>query len=100
MVSLSVQAQAPTFGDAQLPGGVRMHYAQQGPPTGPAVLMLHGYADSWFSFSRVLPLMPADLRIIVPDQRGHGSSDRPRSGYGMDEFAEDAIQLMDALDVP
>ena len=42
--------------------------------TGPAVLMLHGYTDSWFSFSRVLPLMPADLRIIVPDQRGHGSS--------------------------
>jgi non-heme chloroperoxidase len=100
MVSFGALAQTPSFGDARLSGGVRLHYAQQGPRTGPAVLMLHGYTDSWFSFSRVLPLMPADLRIIVPDQRGHGNSTRPQSGYGLDDFAEDAIQLMDLLEVP
>lgn len=61
--------------------------------------MLHGYADSWFSYSRILPLLPADLRVIVPDQRGHGGSDRPADGYAPDDFAEDAIQLLDMLGV-
>ena len=99
MVSFGVapHTDTPTFGDARLPCGVRLHYAEQGPPTAPAVLMLHGYTDSWFSFSRVLPLMPPGLRYIVPDQRGHGHSDKPLSGYGMNDYAEDAIQLLDVL---
>jgi pimeloyl-ACP methyl ester carboxylesterase len=61
--------------------------------------MLHGYADSWFSYSRILPLLPADLRAVVPDQRGHGGSDKPVNGYAPDDFADDAIQLLDALDI-
>ena len=96
----AAQTASPTlFNDVRLSNGVRLHYAQQGPRTGPAVLMLHGYADSWFSFSRVMPLMPAEVRVIVPDQRGHGDSDRPGSGYAVSEFADDASRLLDALDV-
>jgi pimeloyl-ACP methyl ester carboxylesterase len=63
------------------------------------VLMLHGYTDSWWSFSRVLPLMPGTLRVIVPDQRGHGASDRPEQGYAIDDFASDALQLLETLGV-
>ncbi len=86
--------------DLRLPNGVRLHYAEQGPATGPAVLLLHGYTDSSFSFSRVMPLMPPTVRVIAPDQRGHGKSDRPEQGYAVDDFASDALQLMDALQVP
>jgi len=39
----------------RLATGVRLHYADQGDPNGEAVILLHGYSDSWFSFSRVLP---------------------------------------------
>jgi pimeloyl-ACP methyl ester carboxylesterase len=92
-------APPPRFHEARLPSGVRLRYVDQGPTTGPAVLMLHGYTDSWFSFSRVLPLMPAGTRVIVPDQRGHGQSDRPDHGYAMDDLATDALQLMDLLQV-
>jgi pimeloyl-ACP methyl ester carboxylesterase len=88
------------FGDVRPPGGLNLHYASQGPETGPAIVMLHGYSDSWFSFSRVLPLVPDHLRVIVPDQRGHGESPRPRSGYTIDDLAADVVQLMDALRVP
>lgn len=88
------------FHDLRLPNGVRLHYAEQGPATGPAVLLLHGYTDSSFSFSRVMPLMPPTVRVIAPDQRGHGKSDRPEQGYAVDDFASDALQLMDALQVP
>ena len=88
------------FHDLRLSNGVRLHYAEQGPETGPAVLLLHGYTDSSFSFSRVMPLMPPTVRVIAPDQRGHGKSDRPADGYAMDDLATDALLLMDALRVP
>ena len=50
---------------------VRLHYAEQGDRTGEAFVLLHGYSDSWFSFSRVLPCsrsptMP--LRLPSPDK--------------------------------
>jgi len=80
--------------------GARLHYRQQGPETGPAVIMLHGYSDSSFSFSRVLPLLPSSLRVVVPDQRGHGRSERTTGPYSMDVMARDVIDLMDALEVP
>jgi pimeloyl-ACP methyl ester carboxylesterase len=80
-----------------LPGGVRLQYVAGGPEDGPAVIMLHGVCDSSFSFSRVLPLMPAGLRVVAVDQRGHGDSDRPAFGYSMDAFASDLLALMDAL---
>ena len=61
--------------------------------------MIHGYSDSWFSFSRVLPLLPPELRVIAPDMRGHGDSERPPSGYRIADMADDVIRLMDALNV-
>jgi non-heme chloroperoxidase len=82
-----------------LPGGVRLNYVYGGPPDGPAVLFLHGLSDSSFSFSRVLPLLPAHLRVVAVDQRGHGNSDRPAWGYSMDAFASDLLALMDALQI-
>jgi pimeloyl-ACP methyl ester carboxylesterase len=85
--------------EVTLASGVRLRYVEQGPANGPAVLMLHGYGDSSFSYSAVLPLMPSNLRVIVPDQRGHGDSARPEGRYAMDDFASDAFQLLDALGV-
>ena len=84
----------------RLSNGITLHYAQQGPANGPALVMLHGFTDSWFSFSRVLPLLPPDLRVIAPDFRGHGDSERPPHGYRISDLADDVIRLMDALAVP
>lgn len=86
--------------DITLRNGVRLGYAERGSRIGPAVLMLHGYTDSWFSFSRVLPLLSKDIRVLAVDQRGHGESERPASGYSIDHLATDAVQLMDALHIP
>lgn len=102
MVHFAAAALAPliSFADVTLANGVRLHYAQQGPATGPAIILLHGYSDSSFSFSRVMPLLPPGLRIIAPDLRGHGESDRPASGYRIDDMASDVLLLMDALGIP
>lgn len=85
--------------EVDLPTGVRMHVEVRGPVGAPALILLHGYSDSGFSFSRILPLLPADRRIIVPDLRGHGRSSQPAAGYGMDALASDVLALLDVLDV-
>lgn len=82
--------------DVHLPTGVRLRYREQGDPAGRPVILLHGYADSWFSFSRVLPLLPEAWHVYALDQRGHGDSDRPASGYAMREIAHDVLALTDA----
>jgi non-heme chloroperoxidase len=79
--------------------GMRLTYVHAGPGDGAVVIMLHGITDSSFSFSRVMPLMPPELRVIALDQRGHGDSDRPADGYTMDDFAGDVIGLMDVLGI-
>ena len=91
---------AISFGPVRLANGVNLNVAMQGPASGPALLMLHGYSDSWFSFSRVLPLLPPEIRVVVPDLRGHGDSERPLLGYRVTDFANDVVQLMDALQIP
>jgi pimeloyl-ACP methyl ester carboxylesterase/tetratricopeptide (TPR) repeat protein len=83
-------------GDVRLKTGVRVRYLEQGDPNGTPVIMLHGYGDSSVSYSRVLPLMDAKRRVFVFDQRGHGESDRPASGYKFADFAADVVAFMDA----
>lgn len=87
------------FGRVTLASGVRLHYAVQGDPDGPVLVLLHGYSDSWQSYSRVLPLLPARYRVYAPDLRGHGDSDRTLSEYSLGSMTRDVIEFMDALGV-
>ena len=79
--------------------GVRLHFVEQGDPQGPPVILLHGYSDSWVSYTRVLPLIDKKYHVYVPDLRGHGESERPASGYTFPDFAGDIIAFMDAKDI-
>jgi len=97
--SVADSSYALRFADVRLPDGVRLRYGVQGDPAGEAVILLHGYSDSWFSFSGVLQRMPARFRVYVPDQRGHGDSDRPTDGYTMSRMGRDVIAFMDALGI-
>jgi pimeloyl-ACP methyl ester carboxylesterase/tetratricopeptide (TPR) repeat protein len=86
----------PRYGDISLETGVRLRYAEQGDENGLPVILLHGYGDSSVSYSRVMPLMDAKYRVFALDQRGHGESDRPESGYKFADFAADVLAFMDA----
>src|SRR5262245_3894598 len=83
----------------RLSTGVQLQVAESGPTNGEPVLFLHGFTDSWFSFSRVLEILPANVRAIVPTQRGHGDSERPACCYRVADFAADAVALLDALGI-
>jgi len=88
----------PRFSSVQLASGLRLRYAEWGGGGGRPLVLLHGYLDSWFSFSSLMACMPAGrYHAYAPDQRGHGDSDRPNRGYSMDEYATDAVELLNAL---
>jgi pimeloyl-ACP methyl ester carboxylesterase len=93
--SMSERAYPLRFRDAHLKTGVRLRYAEQGDPAGQPLILLHGYTDSSFSFSRVLPQLSAKYRVYALDLRGHGDSDRPLSGYKLSDFAADVLAFMD-----
>ena len=59
-------------------GGVRLRVTDHGPPDAPSVVLLHGWPDSaWLWRHQVPALVEAGFRVIAPDQRGFGGSDRP-----------------------
>ena len=87
---------APKFGEVQLSTGIKMHYAQQGEARGEPIILLHGYSDSWFSYSRVLTPLAREGRVYALDLRGHGETDKPKTGYLMRDLAADVVAFMDA----
>ncbi|HYG79094.1 MAG TPA: alpha/beta fold hydrolase, partial [Pyrinomonadaceae bacterium] len=89
-------AQGLRFADVSLKTGVRLRYAEAGEPASPPVILLHGYTDSSFSYSRVLPALAAKYHVYALDQRGHGDSERPAEGYAVTDFAADVLAFMDA----
>ena len=86
----------PRFGEVRLSTGIRLHYAEQGAASGEPIILLHGYSDSWFSFSRVLTPLAREAHVYALDLRGHGKSDKPAAGYHMRDLAADVVAFMDA----
>ena len=57
------------FTTTRLSTGVTLHYAERGDREGEAIVFLHAYVDSWFTFSRVLSLLSPEYHAFAPDQR-------------------------------
>lgn len=81
-----------------LDDGVRLAVAECG--AGTPVVLLHAWGETHRSFDRVIGQLPDGLRLLVPDQRGVGESDKPASGYRLGEASEDIVGMLDALEIP
>lgn len=78
--------------------GVSLSYTDEG--VGRPVLLLHGHTLDRRAWLGVVPhLLTAGLRVIRPDLRGHGRSDRPDFGYHFTDHAADMIALLDRLEI-
>jgi pimeloyl-ACP methyl ester carboxylesterase len=78
--------------------GLRMHIAEAG--TGPLVVLLHGFPESWYSWRhQLVALAEAGYHVVAPDQRGYGGTDAPAEidQYAMPHLVGDVIGLVDAL---
>src|SRR5262245_33942480 len=64
-------------------GGTRLHVVTAGNPRGRPILFLHGFSQSWLSWSRQMNSdLARDFQLVAVDLRGHGQSDKPRDAYG------------------
>lgn len=63
-----------------LPGGIRLHYVDEGPREATPVLMMHG-EPSWSYLYRFMipPVVDAGYRVLAPDLIGFGKSDKLRA---------------------
>jgi non-heme chloroperoxidase len=93
------QPNSVEFATTQLATDVTLHYAERGDRTGEAIIFLHGYVDSWFSFSRVLALLSPAYHAFAPDQRGHGDSDKPECCHTVVDFTTDVDAFMEAVEI-
>ncbi|HET6586027.1 MAG TPA: alpha/beta hydrolase [Nannocystaceae bacterium] len=80
--------------------GVRLHYVEAGPRTGRPIVLLHGFPEFWYAWRHQIPaLARAGLRVIAPDMRGYGESDKPRgvASYAVETLADDVAGLVRAV---
>ena len=73
-------------------GDVRLHYVTVG--SGPAVVLLHGWPQTWYMWRDVMPGLAGRYRVIAPDLRGLGDSSRPVGGYDKKTLAQDVWRLV------
>jgi pimeloyl-ACP methyl ester carboxylesterase len=74
-------------------GGVRLA-VREWPGEGPSILLLHGLASSSHIWDLVAPRLAPRFRVVAYDQRGHGLSGKPSSGYGFDRLIADATAVI------
>jgi pimeloyl-ACP methyl ester carboxylesterase len=85
----------------QLQTGVSVNVAEAGPVDAPPVIFLHGFPESHRTWRALVPLLEDRLRLIMPDQRGFGASDKPAEigAYDTDVLLADLFALADALEL-
>jgi pimeloyl-ACP methyl ester carboxylesterase len=66
---------------------------------GPAVVMLHGFADTGDMWAPAAVVLMKDHTVVVPDLRGMGLSAHPDTGYTKKNEAADIAGVMDALNI-
>jgi haloalkane dehalogenase len=63
---------------AEVTDGLRMHYLDEGPASGPIVVLMHGEPSWSYLYRTMIPvLLEAGLRVVAPDLVGFGRSDKP-----------------------
>jgi pimeloyl-ACP methyl ester carboxylesterase len=78
--------------------GLRMHVAERG--EGPLVVLLHGWPESWYSWRhQIVALADAGFRVVAPDQRGYGRTERPEEveRYTQLDLVGDVVGVIGAL---
>lgn len=77
--------------------GVRLH-VREWPGVGPDTLLLHGLASTSHIWDLVAPrLRRLGMHVVAFDQRGHGLSEKPGSGYGSERTGADAAAVIRAM---
>src|SRR5436190_5273232 len=77
--------------------GIEFHVAIAGPEGAPLLLCLHGFPECWYSWRHQLEALSDRFLVAAPDLRGYGETEKPKSGYDIENLAADAAALVGAL---
>lgn len=77
--------------------GVSLHVREDGPAEGRVVMFSNSLGTDLRVWDLLLPHLPAGLRLIRYDTRGHGLSDCPAPPYAMDDLVDDALAVIESL---
>ncbi|KIC37892.1 3-oxoadipate enol-lactonase [Leisingera sp. ANG-M7] len=80
-------------------GDVQLHYRVDGDPGGAPIVFANSLGTDLRVWDAVAERLPAGLRIIRYDKRGHGLSSCPSAPYSMGALVRDAERLLDYLEV-
>ena len=78
--------------------GVRLAYREQGSPDAPAVVLLHSLGADGRMWDACAQILAESCRVVIPDTRGHGSSDAA-ARTSVDQWVEDLGSVLAAADV-
>jgi non-heme chloroperoxidase len=78
-------------------GNVTLSVEDQG--AGPVVVFIHGWTCSGRFFQRQLPYFARSHRVVIPDLRGHGRSEKTLEGHSLPQYAQDLRSLFGLLSV-
>jgi pimeloyl-ACP methyl ester carboxylesterase len=84
----------PTSRYVDLPG-LRMHYLEWGEPGRPDLLLVHGWTGLAETWNGVAEAFAGRYHVVAPDLRGHGRSDKPSTGYRLEDFTRDLVQFVE-----
>jgi pimeloyl-ACP methyl ester carboxylesterase len=76
---------------ADLPGGVRMHYRDEGNASGPTLLLVHGFSASLHTWEPWVERLGGEYRIVSLDLPGHGLTSAPAGYQASSETMRDAV---------
>ncbi len=96
--TLSLPASETRDGRPIAPISLSVHEAG----SGPAVVFSHGFPELAYSWRHQFPaLVEAGYRVVAPDQRGYGGSDRPDEieAYDIHHLTSDMVGVLDALEI-
>ncbi len=74
---------------------IRLHCVAQG--EGDLVILLHGFPEFWYSWRFQIPALARHFKVVVPDLRGYNDSDKPASGYDLDNLCADIRGLIQSF---
>jgi pimeloyl-ACP methyl ester carboxylesterase len=78
--------------------GIRLHYLDY-PGDGPTIVLAPGLAANAHFYGSLISHLVPRLHVIAVDLRGRGDSDKPESGYSMEEHAADILGMLDTLEI-
>ena len=80
-------------------GSITMHWVAAGSDAGETVVLLHGWPQTWYEWRHLIPVLAEGYRVIAPDLRGWGETERPTDGFDVATAGSDVRNLLDHLDV-